>query len=227
MSRFRYVFITYVALVLWLSSCGTRDNGLAVEQSEEPKRLEQVQEEHQRRSTTAGLDTISFETAFARFLQALHTSDTVAVNQFIHLDYGLWVIEQPGALPRMTNITDIRHFQREFENRSFFTVGDEVKTCDLKEEPWPSFDCADMDYDKDQSGYSKEGCFVSAPDKFQKSAYWDYTSLSEADIKRILAALPLLQKSVLHTASSFEFHFGQVDGQWQVLFVKLIYPCSA
>lgn len=213
--------------MLWLASCGSREDGLATEQSEEPKRLEEVQEEHLRRSTTAGLDTIDFETAFTRFLQALHTSDTLAINQFIHPDYGLWVIEQPGAMPKMTRVTDVRHFKREFQDRSFFTIRDEVKACDLREEAWPTFDCADMDYDRGQSGYSKDGCFVSAPDKFQKSAYWDYASLSEADVKRLLSALPLLQKSVLHTATSFEFHFGKVDGQWQLLFAKLIYPCSA
>lgn len=200
---------------------------MATEQPEEPKRLEEVQEEHLRRNTSAGLDTIDFETAFTRFLQALHASDTLAINQFIHPDHGLWIIEQPGALPRMTHVTDIRRFKREYQDISFFTVREEVKTCDLEEEAWPTFDCADMNYDKGQSGYSKDGCFVSPPDKFQKSSYWDYASLSERDIKRIRAALPLLQKSVLHTATSFEFHFGKVDGQWQLLFAKLIYPCSA
>ncbi|WP_299703320.1 hypothetical protein [uncultured Pontibacter sp.] len=227
MTRFRYTYLTLTLMLLWLGACGTREDSLATEQSEEQKRLEEVQEEHLRRNNAAGPDTVSFETAFARFFQALHASDTAAVNQFIHPDYGIWIIEQPGAMPKMTHTTDIRHFKREYQDRSLFTVREEVKACDLQDEAWPTFDCADMNYDSGQSGYSKDGCFVSGPDKFQKSGYWDYASLSEPDIKRIRASLPLLQKSVLHTATSFEFHFGQVEGQWQLLFAKLIYPCSA
>lgn len=130
-------------------------------------------------------------------------------------------------MPRMTRVTDIRDFKREFQNRTFFTIREEVKTCDLREETWPSFDCADLNYDVGQSGYSKDGCFVSDPAKFQQSGYWDYASLPDAEIKQIKATLPLLQKSVLHTTTSFEFHFGSVDGQWRLLFAKLISPCSA
>jgi hypothetical protein len=189
--------------------------------------LEAVQEEHQHMQNTPGTDTISFDVAFAQFWSALQAKDTVRLNQFISPAQGLWLIEQPGALPKMTQVTDIRSFGREYQNRSFFTIAEEVKECDLSEEPFPTFDCADMNYDMGQSGYSKEGCFVWQPDKFQKSGYWDYASLSDPEIEKIKATLPLVQKSVLHTATSFEFHFGYVNQQWRLLFAKLIYPCSA
>ncbi len=200
---------------------------MASEEAQEPERLEEVQEEHERRNSTPGLDTIGFESAFTLFLQALQLADTAALNQYIHPDYGLWVIEQPGAMPKMTYVTDIRDFKREFQDRSFFTVREEVTSCDLQEEAWPSFDCANLNYDKGQSGYSKDGCFVGPPNKFRTSGYWDYASLSNDEVQRVKASLPLLHKSVLHTATSFEFHFGQVDGQWRLLFTKLIHPCSA
>ncbi|MCC9166753.1 hypothetical protein [Pontibacter harenae] len=77
------------------------------------------------------------------------------------------------------------------------------------------------------SGYSKDGCFVSDPSKFRQSGYWNYASLSEEQIQHVKSSLPLLQKSVLHTKSSFEFHFGVVDSQWRLLFAKLVSPCSA
>lgn len=227
MLRYQSFCIVCMVALLWLAGCGSREQNMATAELEEEKRLEEVQEEHQRRSNIPGQDSIRFEAAFGQFLKALHNSDTTALNQFIHPDYGVWVIEQPGAMPKMTHVTDIRRFKREFQDRSFFTVREEVKECDLKEEAWPSFDCADMDYDKGQSGYSKDGCFVWQPDKFQKSGYWDYASLSDTEIDRVKSSLPLLQKSVLHTATSFEFHFGYVGGQWRLLFAKLIYPCSA
>ncbi|MBD1396615.1 hypothetical protein H9Q13_05505 [Pontibacter sp. JH31] len=220
-------YIACLVALLWLAGCGSKEQNLATAESEEEKRLEEVQEEHLRRNTMPGQDSIRFKTAFTQFLTALHNSDTTVLNQFIHPDYGVWVIEQPGAMPKMTHVTDIRRFRRDFQDRSFFTVREEVKECDLKEEVWPRFDCGDMDYEKGQSGYSKEGCFAGSPDKFQRSGYWDYASLSNQEIDRVKSSLPLLQKSVLHTATSFEFHFGQVDGQWRLLFTKLIYPCSA
>ncbi|MER2996571.1 hypothetical protein [Pontibacter populi] len=189
--------------------------------------LEAVQEEPQRQDTKSTIDTIAFEIAFEQFFTALQTSDTATINQFIDPEHGLWIIEQPGALPKMTRVKDISTFKREYQDRSFLTIREEVKTCDLKAETWPTFDCADMDYDKKTSGYSKDGCFVASPGKFQKSGYWDYASLSESEIQTIKATLPFLRKSVLHTATSFEFHFGYIDNHWRLLFTKLIYPCSA
>ncbi|MBC5775575.1 hypothetical protein H8S95_15975 [Pontibacter sp. KCTC 32443] len=213
--------------LLWIlcSSCQSEDRvaeDAAAGQSIDS--LEAVQEEPVREQTT---DTLSFEAAFNRFFAALHAADTATINQYIYPTYGLWVIEQPGALPKMTRVTDISAFKREYQDRSFFTLREEMKACDLKEEVWPTFDCANMNYEAGKSGYSKDGCFVAGSAKFQKSGYWDYASLSEAEIKRIKAALPFVQKSVLHTATSFEFHFGFIDGRWQLLFTKLIYPCSA
>ncbi len=168
-----------------------------------------------------------FQYAFNQFFGALHKSDTVALNKFIHPGYGLWVIEQPGALPKMTQVFDIRKFGREYQNRSFFTVASEVKQCDLSKEPLPTFDCGDMDYDAGKSGYSKDGCFAWEADKFKKTGYWDYASLTQEQIQSINAILPLVQQTVLHTDTSFEFHFGKIENQWYLLFAKLIYPCSA
>jgi hypothetical protein len=171
--------------------------------------------------------TSEFQNAFAKFFDALKESDTTMLNQFIHPEYGLWVIEQPGAMPKMTQVYDIRKFGREYQNRSFFTIASEIKQCDLTEEPLPTFDCGEMDYDAGKSGYSKDGCFVWKAEKFSKTGYWDYASLTPTQLQSINATLPLVQKSVLHTATSFEFHFGNIDNRWYLLFTKIIYPCSA
>jgi len=216
----------FILFCLLFYSCTSENKKVENQAAEESiDSLEALQEEPMRGQTIT--DTISFEIAFAQFFTALQNSDTTTINQFIHPKHGLWIIEQPGAMPKMTQVTNITTFKREYQNRSFFTVSEEVKTCDLKQETWPTFDCVDMDYEAGKSGYSKDGCFVAGPGKFQKSGYWNYASLSEAEIQTINAALPLIQKSVLHTATSFEFHFGFIDGHWRLLFTKLIYPCSA
>lgn len=172
-------------------------------------------------------DTPDFRVAFRQFFTALQATDTVALNRFIHPELGIWLIEQPGAVPKMTHVNDISAFKREYQERDFFTVAEEVKECDLSEEPFPTFDCADMNYEAKKTGYSKDGCFVWKPDKFQKSGYWDYANLAPSQIGKIKITLPLVWRSVLHTNTSFEFHFGFVDQQWRLLFAKLIYPCSA
>ncbi|GAB3198324.1 hypothetical protein GCM10027293_14870 [Pontibacter aydingkolensis] len=171
--------------------------------------------------------TTDFNAAFARFFEDLHNADTAGINQFIHPMHGLWIIEQPGAMPKMTQVFAIQKFGREYQNRSFFTIAQEVQQCDLIEEAFPSFDCADMNYDAGKTGYSEDGCFVWDAEKFKKSGYWNYASLSPDQIHLVKTTLPLVQKSVLHTQSSFEFHFGYLDGQWHLLFAKIIYPCSA
>ncbi|MEJ8803193.1 hypothetical protein [Pontibacter sp. H249] len=169
--------------------------------------------------------TTDFHAAFARFFEDLHNADTAGLNQFIHPKYGLWLIEQPGAMPKMTQVFQIQKFGREYKNRSFFTIAPEIEQCKLVEEAFPSFDCADMEGGK--TGYSKDGCFIWNADKFKKSGYWDYANLSANQIKSIKDTLPLVQKSVLHTKTSFEFHFGYIEGQWHLLFARIIYPCSA
>lgn len=183
--------------------------------------LEALQEEPVRNDTT------DFQDAFEQFFATLQAADTAALNQFVHPELGIWLIEQPGAVPKMTHVSDISAFKREYQERSFFTVAEEMKECDLSEEPFPTFDCTDMNYEAGETGYSKDGCFVWKPDKFQKSGYWDYANLTPSQIGQIKAMLPLVQRSVLHTNTSFEFHFGFVDQQWRLLFAKLIYPCSA
>ena len=213
---------------LLISSCNSEERTPAnTSKQESIDSLEAVQEEPHRKNNNPDPDTLSFNVAFSQFFTAIQASDTATIDQFIHPKYGLWVIEQPGALPKMTYVTNITNFRREYQDRSFFTVREEVKECDLKEEVWPTFDCADMDYEKKTSGYTKDGCFVSGPGKFQKTGYWDYASLSDSEIASIKSTLPFVQRSVLHTATSFEFHFGYIDGHWRLLFTKLIYPCSA
>jgi hypothetical protein len=223
----RKYFLLFLKGII-LSSCIACNNNANVNKQntgEAQDSQEMLQEELNKKSLAPETDTVSFEIAFNRFFEALQAADTAQLNQYIHPEYGIWIIEQPGAMPKMTRITDIRLFKREYQNRSFFTVAREVTACELLKEPFPEFDCADLD--EKHTGYMKDGCFEWEPGKFIKSGYWNYASLSGKQIDQVKSMLPLVQRSVLHTQTSFEFHFGYVGKHWRLLFTKLIYPCSA
>lgn len=208
--------ISVLSFVALLYSCGTNQTAEHENTTTSPPT---------QNLTTHTSDTADFKQAFGDFFAALQHSDTAALNQFIHPEHGLWVIEQPGALPKITQVQRIQTFKRVFKDRSFFSVAQEVAQCELSEEKLPSFDCAAME--GGNTGFAKDGCFVWDAANFKESGYWNYASLTQNQLQSIHNALPLVQKTVLHTASSFEFHFGYLDGQWYLLFAKLIYPCSA
>ncbi|MCC9166754.1 hypothetical protein LN893_07845 [Pontibacter sp. XAAS-A31] len=81
--------------------------------------LQALQEEPQRISNMLAADSVDFNSAFKRFFIALQSADTTALNSFIPPYLGLWVIEQPGAVPKMTQVYDIAQFKRHFQSRSF------------------------------------------------------------------------------------------------------------
>ena len=166
-----------------------------------------------------------FNKAFQEFQSAVYNEDAEGLNQFIDQDRGLYMIENPGAMPRMTLVKDIRNFQREFQQRSFFTIKEQLKSCQLKEEELPTFNCEGAT--AGNTGYSKEGCFAADAEEFRQNEIYKYASLPEQEIKNIVASLPIVQKTVVQTSSSYRFHFGFINGAWKVLFIDLRIPCSA
>ena len=178
-----------------------------------------------------GRDTVKTKTqseflkVFSEFQTAVYNEDADALNHFIDPERGLYIIENPGALPRMTLVKDIRNFKREFRNRSFFTIKDGLQTCHLVEESLPAFNCEGQA--GGSTGYSKEGCFVADAEAFRKTEIYKYANLAQSEVKNIEKTLLLVQKTVVQTSSSYQFHFGQINGKWKVLFIDLRIPCSA
>jgi hypothetical protein len=166
-----------------------------------------------------------FAKAFFDFQEAVYNEDAEGVNNFIDPGIGLYIIENPGALPKMTLVRDIRDFKRDFKEESFFTIKDRLQSCQLKEESLPAFTCGTET--KLSGGYSKEGCFAADDQEFQKNEVYKYASLPDPEVKNIERTLPLVKKTVVQTASSYRFHFGYINGQWKVLFIDLRVPCSA
>ncbi|WP_162055072.1 hypothetical protein [Pontibacter pamirensis] len=188
--------------------------------------LEAVQEEPQRKEETPGTDTMSFEVAFERFFRALQTRDTVGLNQFVSPEQGIWLIEQPGAVPAYTHFQNIQVVQRSYQNLPFTSIKEQMQECDLQEQQeFPEFNCAWMD--RGRSGFAEDGCFYKNATDFKKSDMWKYASLEEQQEEDIQHMQQQVQKTVLHTRTSYRFHFAHDGEKWRLLFADLRVPCSA
>lgn len=174
-----------------------------------------------------GPDTVAFEQTFARFFEALQAADTAALNGFVSAEHGLWLIEQPGALPSYTHFANIQAVQREYGQRPFTSLAQEVQKCKLKQrEQLPGFNCANME--GGATGFAEDGCFYTTDtEEFQNTEMWQYANLTDAQTARIQELQQQVLVTVLHTASSYRFHFGYRNGRWQLLFADLRIPCSA
>ncbi|GAB2545549.1 hypothetical protein [Rufibacter soli] len=184
--------------------------------------LNAVQEEVVRKPSPKAED--DFEKFFKRFEKIIKEQDRVAFNQLIDPELGLYLIDTPGAMPQFTRVTDIATFKRaDQQQRPFFTISETFKDCRLKEvKTLPKVTC-----EGDAEPYSDHGCFVADATAFRKNEAYKYASLSPEEEKTVGQTQLLVQKTVLHTASGFKFHFGQIKGQWKVLFIDLMRPCSA
>ncbi len=175
---------------------------------------------------TPGTDTVRFEAAFAQFLVALQARDTAAVNTFIDPQAGFWLIEQPGAVPAYTHYASVEQVKRHYQQLPFWSVAAQLDSCRLQQrDSFPAFDCALMD--NGGSGYAEDGCFYTNGSAFQGNDMWKYASLGPQQEAQVQALQQRVQRSVLHTRSSFRFHFGYDGNRWRLLFADLRVPCSA
>ena len=182
--------------------------------------LEALQEEPIRNDTT------DFQDAFEQFSIALQAADTVALNRFIHPELGIWLIEQPGAVPAYAHFRSIQAVRRSYQNLPFASLKEQVQACELQErQEFPEFSCAWMD--QGRSGFTEDGCFYHNATDFKTTDMWRYASLSPQQEQQVQETQRQVQKTILHTRSSFRFHFAYDGAHWRLLFVDLRVPCSA
>lgn len=217
----RVLTIIYTCLLI-LCSCS--------EQSEEiqsSETLQAVQEEPARKGKQTTPDTTTFEAAFEQFYNALQASDTAALNAFIGPQQGFWLIEQPGALPTYTHFSNMQAVKREYQERPFTSINQEIRNCQLQlRQSLPNFDCATMG--GNATGFAEDGCFYSTnTSAFRTTDMWKYASLSQAHAQQVQQLQKQVAITVLHTATAYRFHFGYRNGSWFLLFADLRIPCSA
>ncbi|RNI29966.1 hypothetical protein EFA69_10590 [Rufibacter immobilis] len=181
--------------------------------------LNAVQEENVRKPGLA----LTFETVFQRFKDAVENQDTATFQTYVDPALGLYLIDAPGAVPQFTHVAHINQYRRPVQQKPFFSIRETFRDCALQEvTALPKVTCAG-----DADAYAQRGCFVADATSFRKSEAYLHANLSSTERDKIARTLPLVTKTVLHTTSGFKFHFGQVNGQWRILFIDLMVPCNA
>jgi len=169
------------------------------------------------RTPPTSSENTSFKKVFAHFLAFTQTADADAFNQFIHPNYNLYILEQPGAVLQFTKVADINVFKRYFGTKPFFSIRQELSACNLQEAVLPIFNCEGQM--NNPAGYNKQGYFVADAQAFQKNPAHLYAGLSNSKMRQIAETKKLLSKTVLHTGTGYQFHWGNIQGQWYVLFI--------
>jgi hypothetical protein len=185
----------------------------------------QVSENGQIKDLSAELKAKSeneFLTMFDQFINIYEQFDTTALKQYIHPNWGYFILDNPGVYLTAGHTTAVEHLRFDPED-------DVYRPLPIKKEKeeLPRFSC-------DKDDWDKKGCF------------WD-DHLNENRILSILKALEefdlliegdeyfeiaqkidaKIQYKVYNTKAFRGFYFGKIDDKWYLLCLDRIAPCSA
>ncbi|MBI4932193.1 MAG: hypothetical protein HY841_15650 [Bacteroidetes bacterium] len=142
------------------------------------------------------------------FTPILKEINITNINQYIHPEKGLWLIQSSGAMPNMTNTTQVdKNFPVDFAN--------------VKNEELPKVNC------DSKSFWTKEGCFVQEVNSFKDEKIWTYCGLNKEDEVKVSELARTISWTVINTSLYARYYFSLIDGKWYLAFVDLRTPCSA
>ncbi|HEY4800831.1 MAG TPA: hypothetical protein VII99_17265 [Bacteroidia bacterium] len=142
------------------------------------------------------------------FISVLKGINSSTINQFIHPEKGLWLTQQAGAVPQMTNTSQVdKNFPVDFS--------------EVKEEEIAKVNC---DF---KTFWTKGGCFAQKVNTFLEEKIWIYASLSKEDQDKIEALAKTISYTVVNTSLNARYYFSQLNGKWYLLFADLRKPCEA
>ena len=169
-----------------------------------------------------------FKEFYERFISAFNEKNTQEINKCINSEYGLFVLDNPGAFSvasHYNSFSDIMGIDGESDigNLKVLKVN-----CKLQEGKPPVYDC---ELDK----WNKQGCFLDKNSNLSISEY--YKTMLEynlVDINSIKTEMSLAEKSspyisyqVYSTKGDVGFYFGIIDNNWCLICINKITPCSA
>ena len=142
------------------------------------------------------------------FLSILKGISISNINQFIHPKKGLWLIQSSGAMPNMTNTSQVdKNFPVDFSS--------------FKNEELPKIDCSSKIF------WTKQGCYAQEINSFKTETIWSYCGLSKEDAGKVAALVETISWTIINTSSSGRYYFALIDGKWYLLFADLRRPCEA
>jgi hypothetical protein len=170
----------------------------------------------------------NFSDFFEKFIKAFNQKNTLEVNKYLNLEYGFFVIDNPGAF------TVVKHFESfgeimEMEGEYDIAHLKVLKVdCDLKNGKKPYYDC-------EKESWDKEGCFLEeAPESRITYYYETMVEYELADSNIVKDEIILSKKSdsmithlVYNTETNVGFYFGKINDEWYLLCIDKVTPCSA
>ena len=161
---------------------------------------------------------------------ALRGHDAEVLNQLIDPEFGLWILEQPGAVPLVTRVADVGAFHRSYQNLPLFSLEKQLMTCPQLQNlaRLPEADCALQT--RQNAGFARQGCFAGPATVFRALNFWGSATVQGGTAAQGQAAQGRTVRTVLQTRTGFRFHFAKsagVGGRWRLIFMDLRVPCSA
>ncbi|MCB0408903.1 MAG: hypothetical protein KDD29_01715 [Flavobacteriales bacterium] len=141
-----------------------------------------------------------FRATTARIAQNYHDFSLI-----ISENYGVYVITQPGAMPNVEHLYELK--ESKFSSEVFF-------------EELPKVVCNEQVYDKD-------GCFAQEINPLIESQIWNYTKMNEKEKQAIIAMVEKIKYTVIDTKNKTTYYFSEVDGEWFLTFIDKRVPCEA
>lgn len=161
---------------------------------------------------------------------ALRGHDAEVLNQLIDPEFGLWIVEQPGAVPLVTRVAEVAGFQRAYQGLPLFSPDKQLMTCPrlqvLKQLPEANCDLQA----KQNAGFAQQGCFTGPSTAFRALDFWSSATVKGGTAAQGKAAQGRAGRTVLQTQTGFRFHFAKSagsGGRWRLIFLDLREPCSA
>ena len=161
---------------------------------------------------------------------ALRGHDAHVLNQLIDPEFGLWILEQPGAVPTVTRVADVRAFRRAGPEQSLFSLDKQLMTGARLQQASeiPEADCGLQT--KQNAGFSHQGCFSGPATSFRGLDIWPHATVKGGTAAQGKAAQGRTVRTVLQTRTGFQFHFAKsagAGGRWKLIFMDLREPCVA
>ena len=161
---------------------------------------------------------------------ALRGHDAAVLNQLIDPEFGLWVLEQPGAMPLVTRVAEVGAFRRANLDLPLFSLDKQLMSCpQLRVVPQlPEADCGLQT--KQNAGFARQGCFAGPATAFRALDVWPSATVKGGTSAQGKAAQGRAVRTVLQTRTGFRFHFAKsagAGGRWRLIFIDLREPCIA
>jgi hypothetical protein len=159
-----------------------------------------------------------FSVFYKKFCESIKKKNYKALNDFIHPNYGLYVIQLSGAVPLILQVYNIEDFKPINQNKKFL----ELDFRAIEEKPLfeslPKVIC-------DVTIYDKLGCFAEEVNPLLVSQIWNYASLNEKEIQAIESLVETVEITVVNT-SNYTFHFSIINEKWCVTFIDMRIHCT-